>query len=672
LLRCHRAPFAPETRLDKEFREIDNALREAEFRDKFVLEKHSAVRVTDLQNLLLRYRPDIVHFSGHGNSTSEIIVESDSGRSHPISVSALGDLFSVFNDSVRCVVLNACYSEIQAEAISQHIDCVVGMSNTIGDEAAISFSRSFYQAIGYGRDINTAFKLGCLEMDLEKLGEKDTPKLLARQDVIASEFSFSKVLDSSELSKVPVVQNQELYVDSIRKLLKTSFATDVQFESFYHEFFPIEIKPNIPLYWKIEFLIQYCQKNSKLDELLSYIRSYNEAEYNKFVSTKAPKLTNLFSKWLKVWRIVPQNLWGRIFSAKKLSKNIAGAQCEITLSFPYEQFSGDIKDAAISAIAHEFNIPMDQVKVISMREGSVILKLELPSESLDKIITKYEEDRAGILRVLGIDYVIETGDVHYDFERIKLLFTQGFSLEQLRVFAKQNYAVFAEAMPETRELIFNRLIKYSIESSEISQLLDQARGYNVQAYEQYRPYYRIFRKPFQKTIQPKSNRRLSARDIFTMGAKGFGTAFLGAAVLSLINLLLEGARMPVVAIFALGFVISFATVYLGTAVGTQVVKAAKDKDDPRLGRIAVISYLMGFIAGYVYPVVLVVSLREFDSRYGAILFSICVLPIIILFAFVALIFIYLSDQYGIFKLLLDLMRLILGSYFAYRSARSQR
>jgi hypothetical protein len=190
-------------RLDEECRAIDQALRQAEYRDRFEIRQHWAVRIADLQGHLLRHQPHIVHFSGHGSTTSEItnrkagrdlkllhpsgygsdassiILEDNSGNSQPMSARALSSLFSVLKDNVRCVVLNACYSQEQAQAIAQHIDCVVGMSAAIGDRAAISFAASFYQALGYGRDVKTAFELGCVQIDMENLGQQDLPQLLA-------------------------------------------------------------------------------------------------------------------------------------------------------------------------------------------------------------------------------------------------------------------------------------------------------------------------------------------------------------------------------------------------------------------------------------------------------------------------------------------------------------
>ncbi len=166
-------------RLDEEVRSIDQALMQAEFRDRFDIKQHWAVRVFDIQGYLLRHKPDIVHFSGHGSSSSEIVFEDNGGNGHPVSPNALSQLFCVLKDNIRCVVLNACYSEYQAQAIAEHIDCVVGMSRSVSDLSAIAFAASFYQALGYGRSVKTAYDLGCIQINLDGLDEHNVPKLLA-------------------------------------------------------------------------------------------------------------------------------------------------------------------------------------------------------------------------------------------------------------------------------------------------------------------------------------------------------------------------------------------------------------------------------------------------------------------------------------------------------------
>jgi hypothetical protein len=165
--------------LDEEIRGIEQALRQTEYRDRFDLKQAWAVRVTDLQAHLLQHQPDIVHFSGHGSAASEIILEDDDGNSQEVPARALSKLFEIFKDHIRCVVLNACYSKRQAQAIAEHIDGVIGMSKEIGDEAAINFAIAFYRALGYGENLKKAFDLGCNQINLQNLNEENTPKLLS-------------------------------------------------------------------------------------------------------------------------------------------------------------------------------------------------------------------------------------------------------------------------------------------------------------------------------------------------------------------------------------------------------------------------------------------------------------------------------------------------------------
>ncbi|MBL8150974.1 MAG: CHAT domain-containing protein, partial [Blastocatellia bacterium] len=188
-------------KLDEEVRLIDEKLRLSKYRDRFDIKQHWAVRVGDIQSLLLRHQPHIVHFSGHGSKAGEIILKDGLGNSGYVPVEALKNLFSILKDNIRCVVLNACYSEEQARAIAQHIDCVVGMSKSILDTSAINFAASFYQGLGYGRTIKESFDLGCNQIGLsgidasgsktrqfdldseqtgqDRLKEQDRPKLLA-------------------------------------------------------------------------------------------------------------------------------------------------------------------------------------------------------------------------------------------------------------------------------------------------------------------------------------------------------------------------------------------------------------------------------------------------------------------------------------------------------------
>jgi len=79
----------------------------------------------------------------------------------------LSDLFHQVDDAVECVVINACYSKAQAEAISQHINYVIGMNAAIQDDMAIAYARGFYLALGAGESIPNSHATGCREIQVQ-------------------------------------------------------------------------------------------------------------------------------------------------------------------------------------------------------------------------------------------------------------------------------------------------------------------------------------------------------------------------------------------------------------------------------------------------------------------------------------------------------------------------
>ena len=172
---------ASRLRLGEEVREIQEKLQLAKLGDNFVLHQRFSVRPADVSQALLDLSPQIVHFSGHGTDTGAICVEDSLGKRHPIQAEDLAALFEQFSSHVICVVLNACYSETQAKAIARYIDYVIGMNQPIGDKAAIAFSRGFYQALGAGRSIEEAYKLGCVQIRLQGIPEHLTPVLISKE-----------------------------------------------------------------------------------------------------------------------------------------------------------------------------------------------------------------------------------------------------------------------------------------------------------------------------------------------------------------------------------------------------------------------------------------------------------------------------------------------------------
>ncbi len=169
--------------LDEEIRAIKTKIYATKFRDVLELISRWAVRPDDLLQELLENKPTIVHFSGHGTASGELILMDDSRKTKVVSPDALQALFSTLKDNIQVVVLNACYSKKQGIAIAKVIDFVVGMNASIGDQAAINFAASFYRAIGFGRSVKEAFDQGKVSIMLEGIPEANTPVLLHRPSI---------------------------------------------------------------------------------------------------------------------------------------------------------------------------------------------------------------------------------------------------------------------------------------------------------------------------------------------------------------------------------------------------------------------------------------------------------------------------------------------------------
>ncbi|WP_243146822.1 CHAT domain-containing protein [Scytonema sp. UIC 10036] len=81
----------------------------------------------------MEVNPQIVHFCGHGMEDEGLVLQDETGQVKLVSTNALAGLFKLFADKVECVLLNACYSELQAEVIKHHIDYAIGMNQSLGE-----------------------------------------------------------------------------------------------------------------------------------------------------------------------------------------------------------------------------------------------------------------------------------------------------------------------------------------------------------------------------------------------------------------------------------------------------------------------------------------------------------------------------------------------------------
>lgn len=176
--------------LEKEFGRISARISEKAQPGQFIVKHKKAVNLTDFQDALIDEKPNIIHFSGHGERDKTEVKtlirrgfdlaenpdqaqETDSGlllmdeeKREPMFVGSavirriFKSLIERNKVAVRAVIFNACYSEAQAQAVAEVVPYVIGTTWNVGDDAAIAFATGFYGGIARGQKIEDAWDNG--------------------------------------------------------------------------------------------------------------------------------------------------------------------------------------------------------------------------------------------------------------------------------------------------------------------------------------------------------------------------------------------------------------------------------------------------------------------------------------------------------------------------------
>jgi hypothetical protein len=176
--------------LGVETRSIREELERSGYRDCFTFETRWATRPLDVLHELRRFKPAVVHFSGRGGRKG-LFFEGDNGRANRVSIAALAQTFGAVGAVTKLVVLSACYSEDQAEALLAYVDCVVGVRGARYDIAR-AFAVGMYGGLVEGESVLAAHRQGCAAVALEGLTVRDWPRLKIREGVDAARLVLAE------------------------------------------------------------------------------------------------------------------------------------------------------------------------------------------------------------------------------------------------------------------------------------------------------------------------------------------------------------------------------------------------------------------------------------------------------------------------------------------------
>lgn len=141
-----------------EQRRIEDTIRMGTFRDDFEIIGKQGSTFEQLSRELMVTNPEFLHFSGHGDANG-IAMEDQNGLTCYVPLDAIDQLLTN-NPSVKCILLNSCYSSDQAKALSLRGIYVLGNSESLPSNVAEEFSVGFYQAIVERKEVHHAFGNG--------------------------------------------------------------------------------------------------------------------------------------------------------------------------------------------------------------------------------------------------------------------------------------------------------------------------------------------------------------------------------------------------------------------------------------------------------------------------------------------------------------------------------
>ncbi|MFI8093208.1 SAV_2336 N-terminal domain-related protein [Streptomyces sp. NPDC086080] len=172
-------------RVEREQQRIHAAVKSATHRDLIELETHTAATTDVFLYALSRFRPHVVHFTGHRTQDLTSYEQDEDGFHDQavLSADAFARTIAAVDDKPLIVLLDTSYSAAQITRLVNTVPFVIGMSDSIGNGGAITYTARFYAAIADGQSVQAAHLLSRAAVELTGLPDHDLPVLSHAADV---------------------------------------------------------------------------------------------------------------------------------------------------------------------------------------------------------------------------------------------------------------------------------------------------------------------------------------------------------------------------------------------------------------------------------------------------------------------------------------------------------
>ncbi len=157
--------------VEREWSKLETALGALQKRNLVELDRVGPATLRGLRRKLHTSDCHILHFIGHGGFDKDaqdgvLVFEDEAGRGRWVSGQYLGELLRRPRRPTRLAILNACegargavmdpYAGAAQSMVQQGIPAVIAMQFAITDEAAITFTSDFYEALADGYPVDAS------------------------------------------------------------------------------------------------------------------------------------------------------------------------------------------------------------------------------------------------------------------------------------------------------------------------------------------------------------------------------------------------------------------------------------------------------------------------------------------------------------------------------------
>jgi len=284
--------------LGEEYQRIQDLLKSSDLKEQFELRYCPALRADDIQQEILDFKPEIIHFSGHGDIEGLAFADVSGEKSVWLEKETLGNLFKLCSSHLKAVFLNACHSAEQAEAIVEQVDYVIGMNAAIEDSAAISFAKGFYTAVFANTPVNfdIAFSAGLSRLEIDHISseERQKPVLQKRRISFVPGYRHDVFISFADED----AQWAKALTEYLQKQLKQKLATADGFQLYTEvDFTQLEYSATLLIIASPAYLQQY---QAQLEQIGQFAKQ-KPVFLVECEAWKLPEILNGLSR-CKFWR----------------------------------------------------------------------------------------------------------------------------------------------------------------------------------------------------------------------------------------------------------------------------------------------------------------------------------------------------------------------------------